>query len=90
VRWTPFDYAGRQYDLSHLHPQSVEFVQPAKGSNPERVYRVQIIFSLHCFIRAADDTFADSGLLYRDSRESRVFDFRRYEFSHHLPAITMA
>ncbi len=29
----------------------------------------------------------DPGLLYSDSRETRIFDFRRYDLSRHLPAI---
>jgi hypothetical protein len=34
-----------------------------------------------------DGETPDAALLYRDSRECRVFDFRRYRLSQHLPRI---
>ncbi len=34
-----------------------------------------------------DDEEVDAGLLYGDDRETRVFDFHRYELSKQLPTI---
>lgn len=87
IAWKPFNYAGAVYDLSHLHPQWHTFVQPAKGEAPARRYEVRVGYGLHCFTRGIkSETFADP-LCYSDSRETRIFDFRRYELSHGLPAI---
>jgi hypothetical protein len=62
-------------------------MQPAKGTNPPRTYRVEVIFSLHCFTRGLDNEIPDQAMLYSDTRETRVFDFRRYELSRRLPGI---
>ena len=72
----------------HLHPQFVTFTQASKGGLPARVYYVQVIYSLHCFTRGTrpvDDV--SSPLAYADSRETRMFDFKRYECSKQLPSI---
>ena len=87
MRWAPFSHEGKQYDLHHLHPKTVTYLQPAKGLAPPRSYKVEIIFSLHCFTRGMEGETPDPALLYSDSRDTRIFDFRRYELSHHLPAI---
>jgi hypothetical protein len=88
VHWKPFIFGGRTYDLSHLHPRTCRYEQPAKGNKPARTYTVDVIFSLHCFTRSLlDGEDVDKGLLYADDREKRVFDFQRYELSKHLPAI---
>ncbi len=62
-------------------------MQPAKGSNPPRGYRVEVIFSLHCFTRGMENETPATALLYSDSRETRIFDFGRYELSQRLPGI---
>jgi hypothetical protein len=88
MRWEPFQFRGKIYDLAHLHPRLLTYEQPAKGDAPARVYRVEVIFGLHCFTRAMDqDQPHDNALLYRDDRETRVFDFARYELSKRLPEI---
>jgi hypothetical protein len=80
VKWNPFTYGGQVYDLSHLHPRTCRYEQAAKGDNPARIYTVDVIFSLHCFTRSLlDDEVADTALFYADDRETRCFDFRRYE-----------
>jgi len=88
MQWQPFRFRNAAYDLSHLHPIAVTYQQPAKGDRPTRCYSVEVSFGLHCFTRsAAPDEGRDPALLYSDSRETRVFDFRRYELSKQLPAI---
>jgi hypothetical protein len=87
VQWAPFHFQGKQYDLSHLHPKTVTYAQPAEGANPQRDYTVDVIFSLHCFTRSTKNELAPPALLYRDNREERIFDFPRYKLSHKLPAI---
>src|SRR5712691_5201902 len=87
MRWTPFSHGGKQYDLAHLHPKTVSYLQPAKGTSPPRGYKVDVIFSHHCFTRGTENETPDPALLYSDGRETRIFDFRRYELSHRLPAI---
>jgi hypothetical protein len=88
LQWKPFTFGGECYDLSHLHPRICQYEQPAKGDKPARVYTVDVIFSLHCFTRRLfDDETVDEALCYADDRETRVFDFQRYELSKQLPAI---
>lgn len=88
IAWRRFSYAGVDYDLSHLHPRRIEFVQPEKGEQPERRYAVQLIFGLHCFTRSRDPgETVDPALLYSDTRETRVFCPRRHLLSLLLPAI---
>lgn len=82
IKWKPFVHAGVTYDLSHLHPCVHTFEQPAKGDKPSYAYQVQVIFSLHCFTHKAGLTEDVTGPLgYADSRETRIFDFARYEQS---------
>jgi hypothetical protein len=88
VHWKPFTFRGQVYDLGHLHPRTCHYEQPAKGDKQARIYTVDVIFSLHCFTRALLDTEeADPAMLYADDRETRLFDFQRYDLSKHLPAI---
>jgi hypothetical protein len=88
VQWKPFTFGGDCYDLSHLHPRTCQYEQSAIGDKPARVYTVDVIFSLHCFTRGLfDDEAVDTALLYCDRRETRVFDFQRYELSKQLPVI---
>jgi hypothetical protein len=88
VHWKPFEFNSSVYDLSHLHPRTCRYTQPAKGNKPEHSYSVEIRFSLHCFTRGlkSGETL-DRSLCYSDDRETRTFDFRRYELSKQLPAI---
>lgn len=88
VEWQAFSYAGITYDLSHLHPRRIRFVQPSKGERPERIFVVQLIFGLHCFTRSPEPgELVDPALRYGDSRETRVFCHRRYKLSARLPTI---
>jgi hypothetical protein len=88
VYWPPFEFNGQKYDLCHLQPKTVTFLQPANATNMPRTYKVEVIFSLHCFTRGMQGSeHIDHALCYSDRRETRIFDFRRYEFSRHLPGI---
>ena len=87
MHWNQFEFDGKIYDLTHLHPRTLSFMQPASGRNPPRVYRVEVIYSLHCFTRGGDGEVVDAAMYYSDSRETRIFDFDRYELSHQLPCI---
>lgn len=91
IQWRPYIYEGVVYDLSHLHPFVHTFEQAATGDKPACTYQVQVIFSLHCFTHAADGTEDVAGPLgYADSRETRIFDFARYEQSKLLRGIVAA
>jgi len=88
IHWKAFEFEGVVYNLEHLHPKHLTFKQESKDNKPERQYEVDVIFSMHCFTRGIKpDETPDKSLLYVDSRESRVFDFRRYALSKNLPAI---
>jgi hypothetical protein len=88
INWKPFEFEGMIYDLTHLHPKQLTYRQEAKGDKPERVYVVDVIFSIHCFTRGIKPgENPNRSLLYADTRESRVFDFRRYALSKELPNI---
>ncbi len=86
--WTSFEYEEKTYDLSHLNTFEMCCVQAAKGGKPERHYHFKVTFSVHCFTRGQKhDEAVEPELLYRDSRETRIFDFRRYALSKRLPDI---
>jgi hypothetical protein len=88
MQWTPFQFCGKVYDLAHLHPHSVTYEQRAEGNASARVYKVDIIYGLHCFTRGRGQNVPyENSLLYKDDREIRVFDFVRYALSKRLPEI---
>lgn len=91
IAWLPFRYANVLYDLAHLHPYAYIFEQPAQGKAPSRQYEAHISFSLHCFTRGlkSGETL-DPSFAYSDSRETRVFDLKRYELSKMLREIIKA
>lgn len=88
LQWQAFKYQGIIYDLSHLYPFEITYIQPAKNDRPDQVYYFRVAFSLHCFTRKkGEQETLDPALLYSDSRETRVFDFKRYELSKQLKNI---
>jgi hypothetical protein len=88
LKWKPFDLNGLVYDLAHLHPFSFDFVLAAKDDAPERVYPIDVTFSLHCFTeKLKDGEDLQPDLAYNDNRETRHFDVKRYECSKQLPGI---
>lgn len=91
MKWQPFKYDGKTYDLTHLHPCTFKFERPAEGNKAAEVYTVDVVFTLHCFSREPKEAETyDASLIYPDSYEKRIFDFRRYELSKLLPDIIQA
>jgi len=85
IYWNDFVHDGITYPLGHLHPEIWEFKQASKGDKPEIVYKILIIYSLHCFT-----VKGGTKLPYSDNRETRNFCFKRYEDSKMLPEIIKA
>lgn len=91
MQWNDFTHQGAVYKLDHLHPFWFDLVVPEKDGKPVRFYRLNVVFSLHCFSRAAkEDEAIPADLAYSDSRETRIFDFDRHRQSALLPAIVRA
>jgi hypothetical protein len=88
MKWRAFTHGKTVYDLGHLHPFEYDLVLPAKDDKPERQYRLNVTFSMHCFTRdARKDEMVLAELAYSDDRETRIFEFDRYELSKRLPEI---
>jgi hypothetical protein len=88
MKWRPFACGADTFDLCHLHPKSITYVQDAKGKNPARTYAVEVRYSMHCFTRSIKaGEKVDPALCYGDHREVRAFDVPRWELSHYLPGI---
>jgi hypothetical protein len=81
VQWSNFENVGTTYDLKHMHPCTLQFERPAEEKKPAAVFNVDVIFGLHCFSREIPAGASDHKLIYSDARESRLFDFERYELS---------
>jgi len=83
MRWSDFEYKGKVYSLSHLHPFACAYPHP---SGDGTFCNVLVRFSMHCFTRSSlDGEIYDNNLEYEDNREKRVFDFYRHELSFNLP-----
>lgn len=89
MRWRAFRLAEREFDLSHLDDLSFQFITAAKDRKSELRYQIDVIFGLHCFTKKLDSSLSSysSDLEYSDARETRLFDYERYDLSKHLPAI---
>jgi hypothetical protein len=87
LKWQAFVCDGKTYDLNHLHPCTLQFERRAEERRPAVVFNVDVIFGLHCFSREIPNGTYERKLIYSDSRESRLFDFDRYDLSKQLPAI---
>ena len=90
MKWQDFKYDGITYDLRHLHPRTFRFSRPAENNKPAEIYKVEVIFSSHCFTRGPKTDAYDASLVYPDTYEVRLFDIRRYEMSKRLPDIIQA
>lgn len=89
ITWDAFSYKGITYDLGHLHPFCFQYKQQATVNKPESIFNVQLCFSLHCFTK--DGLLSSSSPLnYSDAKETRTFNFDRYELSKKLPEIVMS
>jgi len=88
MKWRPFTYQGTTYDLSQLDPFYWRYTAEAGEKRPERTYKFQVTFSMHCFTRkpkAGEHIPID--LWYQGPKEKRVFCFDRHELSQQLPEI---
>lgn len=90
VRWEPHtDYKGRSFPLNHLHPFRFKYQLPAHNNKPEQEVTIQVGFSMHCFTRKSTQGDPRSEL-YSDNRETRTFDYERYELSQYLKQIAQS
>jgi hypothetical protein len=87
VKRQPFVYGEEEYDLKHLDPCTFVYVRPAVGTRPQETYKVDTIFTSHCFTRGLRPSEVyDPSLVYADGDpKPRLFDLRRYELSKQLP-----
>lgn len=87
IKWAPFKLDSVEYDLSHLHPHQVEYIQPSANGKPEKKYTVDVCYSLHCFTKQKDPAAPQPELDYGDTREIRTFNLKRYKLSKQLPGL---
>ena len=88
VKWQAFVHDGTTYDLTHLHPCTLQFERPAEDKKTATTFTVDVTFGLHCFsVDPPKDLIYDPRLRYADARHIRVFDFGRYGLSTKLPKI---
>jgi hypothetical protein len=90
IKFPAFTHAGTVYDLSHLDPSVVQYVQPGTGEDAAKVYNVNVIYTQHCFTRDIPHGDYDKALTCKDGREVRLFDVSRWELSKRLPGIVRA
>lgn len=83
MKWNSFEYRGEEYELTHLNPFQWEYKQKKEVKHPERIYRFNIRFSMHCFTTQASQG-TDNALIYSGPKETRQFCFERYELSKQL------
>jgi hypothetical protein len=87
ILWRPFQNNGITYDLSHLNPVSFKVEQPTKGDKPSQIYKITVDFGLHCFTNDFEGAVFNSAESYSDARETRIFNYDRYNLSKLLPEI---
>jgi hypothetical protein len=85
ISWRGFTLNGNVYDLSHLDAHWAEYIDE-KDENNLIKYRFIITYGLHCFTKDSEELSSES-LMYKSPRESRAFNFERYELSKYLPKI---
>ena len=91
--WNDFHHKEQVYSLSHLCEFEWTYTQAAKGANPERKYKFTVEFGLHCFTYAPNKNKGETlnsfpkDLNYSDSRETRIFCFKRWKLSFRLQDI---
>lgn len=74
----PKTIKGVIYDLAHLDPFSFELPLADKK------WSIRVQFHCHCFTEALAAHHTPD-LRYQHDRETRAFDFQRYDLSHQLP-----
>lgn len=81
-KWRSFSIDGQTYDLSHLDADEVEY-----KDEDSKIYKFFVTYGLHCFTEDIEDNSNREKLMYHGLRESRAFNFKRYELSKQLPSI---
>ncbi|MEG4171636.1 MULTISPECIES: hypothetical protein [unclassified Microcoleus] len=86
--WKNFILNDEIYDLSHLNAQWVEYLDQTDAQKPI-AYKFIVSYGLHCFTKDSDDVSSEESqlLMYSAPKESRLFNFERYQLSKHLPSI---
>lgn len=93
IKWDDFNFRGTNHSLLHLDSFIHIFEQEAKGDKLSKRYSFIIEFGLHCFTKGPSKhkgkVLSDypEELYYKDSRETRIFCFRRHLLSSRLPGI---
>jgi hypothetical protein len=86
--WRSFTFENVTYDLSHLDAQWVEYLD---NRDPEKqvTYKFIVTYSFHCFAKDSEGLSEEDSqlLMYQAPKDSRAFNFERYELSKHLPKI---
>ena len=88
ISWKNFILDGEIYDLSHLNADWVEYLDKRDEKNII-TYKFIVTYGLHCFTKDSDDISTEESqlLMYKGPRESRPFNFERYQLSKQLPSI---
>jgi len=88
-QWRNFTYKSQVYDLSHLNAHWVEYLDDRDKNNPIS-YKFIVTYSLHCFTKESNELTDEELqlLMYNAPKESRPFNFERYNLSKLLPDIT--
>lgn len=88
--WKNFILNDETYDLSHLNAQWVEYLDQRDEKKPV-AYKFIVTYGLHCFTKDSDDVDISNEesqlLMYSAPKESRQFNFERYQLSKQLPNI---
>jgi hypothetical protein len=86
--WRSFELRNTVYDLSHLKAEWIEYLDDRDEEKPI-TYKFLVTYGLHCFTKNLESlsTEESAALMYCSARESRAFNFERYELSKQLPTI---
>lgn len=74
--------------MSHLNANWVEYLD-TRDEEKLITYRFIVTYGLHCFAKDSEELSTEKSqlLMYDAPRESRPFNFERYELSKQLPSI---
>ena len=81
ISWRNFKLGDRIYDLSHLDAHETEYIESRKDGS-STTYRYIVTYSFHCFTKTEINQIDE--YLYHAPKESRHFNFKRYQLSLQL------
>ena len=86
--WRNFILDGNIYDLSHINAQCIEYLDKRDANKPI-TYSFIVTYGSHCFTKDVEGNSREESqrLMYYAPKESRPFNFERYELSKQLPSI---